>query len=115
MSGEARAADLLTRMRQVATKQAPDQVAATAELELPPAVRPVDVTEAQRPPTTAARPIRYTLDLAREQHRFLKQFALDAEADASEVMRALLHLLEDEPSLASTVRARLPRAGPLDG
>jgi len=108
MSGEARAADLLTRMRQVATKQAPDQEAATTALEMPP-------TEAQRPPTTTARPIRYTLDLAREQHRFLKQFALDAEADASEVMRALLHLLEDDPGLASTVRARLHRSGLLDG
>lgn len=115
MSGEARAADLLTRMRQVATKQAPDQEVATTEREMPLAARPVDVTAAQRPPSPSARPIRYTLDLAREQHRFLKQFALDAEADASEVMRALLHLLEDEPSLASTVRARLPRAGPLDG
>ena len=115
MSSEARAADLLTRMRQVATKQAPDQEAATTALEVPAAVRPVDVTEAPRPPTTTARPIRYTLDLAREQHRFLKQFALDAEADASEVMRALLHLLEDDPGLASTVRARLHRSGPLDG
>ena len=117
MSGEARAADLLTRMRQVAIKQPLDQEveATTTDLEMPPAARLFDVAEPQRPPTRTARPIRYTLDLAREQHRFLKQFALDAEADASEVMRALLHLLEDEPSLASTVRARLPRAGPLDG
>jgi len=115
MSGEARAADLVTRMRQVATKQAPDQEAATAAPEMPAAVRHIDVTEAQRPPTPTARRIRYTLDLAREQHRSLKQFALDAEAGASEVMRALLHLLEADPSLASTVRARLPRSDPLDG
>ncbi len=114
MSGEARAADLLTRMRQGAIKQPPNKEfeAATVAREIPPAARSFDVAGAQHPLIKTARPIRYTLDLAREKHRFPNQFVLDAEADASEVMRALLHLLEDEPSLASTVRARLPRAGP---
>lgn len=53
--------------------------------------------------------IRTTLDLSREQHRFLRQFALDADSDASSVLRALLALLEEDPELAKTVLTRLVR------
>ena len=63
---------------------------------------------------SAGRSVRFTLDLTRPQHRFLKQFALDVEADASNVMRALLRLLEEDEALAKRVVARLPsaRTGP---
>ncbi len=54
-----------------------------------------------RPP----KPVRFTLDLVREQHRFLKDFALDADVEASRVMRALLDELRDNPTLAVRVRA----------
>ena len=47
-----------------------------------------------------AKRVRYTLDLSKEQHRFLKQFALDADADASAIMRALLSILETDQELA---------------
>jgi hypothetical protein len=53
--------------------------------------------------------VRYTLDLSREQHRFLKRFAFDAETDASVVMRALLALLQHDERFARKVRAALDR------
>jgi hypothetical protein len=53
------------------------------------------------------RRVRFTLDLAKPQHHFLKQFALDADADASAVMRLLLKLLEEDRVLAERVSARL--------
>lgn len=50
-----------------------------------------------------------TLDLSREQHRFLRQFALDAESDASSILRALLALLEEDRALAGNVLGRAMR------
>jgi hypothetical protein len=47
--------------------------------------------------------VRFTLDLARPQHRFLRRFALDAETDASVVVRTLLAMLEEDSSLAKRV------------
>jgi hypothetical protein len=51
--------------------------------------------------------VRFTLDLARSQHRFLKQFALDAESDASVILRMLLSLLEEDRVLTKRVLARI--------
>lgn len=51
----------------------------------------------------ATKPVRYTLDLSREQHRFLKRFAFDAETDASVVMRALLAVLQRDKALAQRI------------
>lgn len=56
---------------------------------------------------TAAQRVRFTLDLAREQHRFLKHFALDAEVDASVVVRVLLLILQEDEALAERVLQRL--------
>jgi hypothetical protein len=53
--------------------------------------------------------VRYTLDLSREQHRFLKRYAFDAEIDASVVMRALLALLENDDTVARKLRSQLER------
>ena len=55
------------------------------------------------------RKVRITVDLAREQHRFLRRFAFDAEADASSVLRALIALLEEDEGLARRVLARAER------
>jgi hypothetical protein len=57
------------------------------------------------PPARPEKPIRFTLDLQRHQHRFLKQFAVEAEVDAARVMRVLLDHLRDDPELAQRVRA----------
>jgi hypothetical protein len=59
--------------------------------------------------STPERKVRITLDLAREQHRFLRRFAFEAEADASAVLRALLTLLEEDAALAKRVLARAER------
>lgn len=53
------------------------------------------------------RQVRFTLDLAREQHRFLKRFAVDAETDASVVMRALLTLLAEDATIARRILRQL--------
>jgi hypothetical protein len=55
------------------------------------------------------RRIRYTLDLSREQHRFLRRYAFDAETDASVVMRVLLALLRTDKTVARKVRSELER------
>ncbi len=52
---------------------------------------------------TRGRRVRYTLDLSPEQHRALKRFAFDAEADASAIVRALLAELGSDPALARRV------------
>jgi hypothetical protein len=58
---------------------------------------------AQLPPRPEKR-VRFTLDLERDQHRFLKRFSLDAEADAARVMRALLDQLQQDSELANRIR-----------
>jgi hypothetical protein len=58
-------------------------------------------------PPSAERRIRLTLDLTREQHRFIRRFAVEAETDASSVLRMLLALLEEDPELADQVLRRV--------
>jgi hypothetical protein len=70
---------------------------------------PAGAVPAERVEAAGERRIRYTLDLSREQHRFLKRFAFDAETDASVVMRALLALLQNDEKLARRVLSDLER------
>jgi hypothetical protein len=56
------------------------------------------------------KPVRFTLDLDRARHQFLKQYALRIEADASQVVRVLLDQLRDDPDLATRVRATIWQA-----
>lgn len=51
--------------------------------------------------------VRFSLDLSKEQHKFLKRFALEEDTDASAVMRALLVRLEADEDLAEAVKAKL--------
>jgi len=74
-----------------------------------PAPVPSQPDERASPHPSSAGRIRITLDSAREQHRFLKSFALDAECDASSVLRTLLALLGEDPALARTVMSRVVR------
>lgn len=62
-------------------------------------------------PSRGDRSVRFTLDLARDQHRFLKRFAVDAETDASVVMRALLTLLAEDAAIARRI---LRQVAPVD-
>lgn len=69
----------------------------------------LDGTPQRRP--RPEKPVRFTLDLDRAHHQFLKDYAVQAEArGAAEVMRALLDELRDDPALASRVRARIWQA-----
>lgn len=52
------------------------------------------------------KPVRFTLDLTPDVHRFLKRFALEIEVDAARVMRALLAELGTDAQLAERVRSR---------
>ena len=56
------------------------------------------------------KPVRFTLDLDRARHQFLKQYALRIEADASQVVRVLLDQLRDDPDLATRVQATIWQA-----
>ena len=52
------------------------------------------------------KPVRFTLDLTPDMHRFLKRFALEIEVDAARVMRALLTELRSDAQLAERVRTQ---------
>jgi hypothetical protein len=63
-----------------------------------------EAVPAPGPPPRPPKPVRFTLDLSHSQHGFLKRFALEAEVDASKVMRVLLDQLQSDPELAQRVR-----------
>lgn len=57
-----------------------------------------------RPP----KPVRFTLDLDQDDHRWLKTYAAQIQATgAAEVVRAVLAEMRDNPHLADRVRARI--------
>ena len=90
--------DVLSRMEAAASREKP--VSTIDEPEVTPAA-PNGEGIAAKPQRT--RKVRYTLDLEPEQHKNLKRFALEADADASEVMRALLALLYTDPQVRNAV------------
>lgn len=77
-------------------------VAAVAPAAPPPVPAPAPLAG---PPPRPPKPVRFTLDLDWELHRFLKRFAVDTSTDAAAVMRALLARLRDDPELAQQVQA----------
>lgn len=66
---------------------------------------------AARKSRKAGQPVRYTIVLERDLHRALRRYALDRDADASEVVRALLLLLMEQPDLDRQVMERLSDGG----
>jgi hypothetical protein len=60
-------------------------------------------------------PVRYTIVMELDLHRALRRYALDADADASEVVRVLLQLLMERPELDREVAARLSGEEVYDG
>ncbi|PLS84304.1 MAG: hypothetical protein CYG60_18640 [Actinobacteria bacterium] len=50
---------------------------------------------------------RITVDLPRNEHKFLRDFAYDADSDGMRVVRALLMELRDNPELSARVVGRL--------
>ncbi|MDP8952201.1 MAG: hypothetical protein M3N18_08200 [Actinomycetota bacterium] len=51
---------------------------------------------------------RITVDLPRDEHKFLRDFAYDADSDGMRIVRALLMELRDDPELSGRVMDRLP-------
>jgi hypothetical protein len=90
--------DMVARLREVASGSA-RQLDGTAT------VRRADAPA----PTPRQRPVRYTLDLAPAQHRFLKRLALDLETDASLIVRALLSRLEEDSLLRTEIAGAVER------
>lgn len=56
---------------------------------------------------TTERKVRVSVDLPRTEHKYLRDFAYDSEADAMSVMRALLVELMQSEDLAVRIRERL--------
>ena len=87
--------DILSRMRETTKREKPIRVEET------------DRRRVTTLPQDPKKRVRFTLDLSKEQHKFLKRFALEEEADASAVLRALLVRLELDEALVKAVRAEL--------
>lgn len=99
-----RPSDVLARMKATATREKPVSTD-PSETTLRSEVLATEDAPPTRPPRV--RRVRFTLDLDPEQHKALKRFALDADADASEVMRALLSQLQTDTALRSAVLTAL--------
>ncbi len=62
-----------------------------------------------RPRTKSGRMVRVSVDLPRPDHKYLRDFAYDAESDGMSVMRALLEEMRGNEDLAERVLDRLAR------
>lgn len=91
-----KASDVLSRMKATTTREKPASTVAGLE----PAAESSPTPAA---PPARARRVRFTLDLEPEAHKNLRRFALEADADASEVMRALLGLLHADTGVRNAV------------
>ncbi len=91
-----KASDVLGRMKAAANREKPISTAPSPLPEEPSVL-------AVSPVIPRSRRVRFTLDLEPEAHKKLKRFALEADADASEVMRALLSLLETDSAVQQAV------------
>ena len=65
--------------------------------------------ETARPPRRPRpeKPVRFTLDLDRTRHTYLKEYAAQIEASASEIIRELLDEMQADDDLRARVRARI--------
>jgi len=82
-------------------------VAAAGATHLAVAPSPEQFAEVGVSRRRVAGPARFTVELPRDQHRFIKQFALSADSDASTVTRILFRQLESDPDLAERIRSLL--------
>ncbi len=66
-----------------------------------------ETPERRRAGKRPEKPVRITVDLDPELHRFLKGFAFEREAKGTEVVRMLLEMLRHDPGLAKELGRRL--------
>jgi hypothetical protein len=101
------------RLGQVAGKARPDTglepappaPEEPAPIPPPPVVdRPQPIRRGRR---RAGERVRITVDLERDTHRALRLFAVEADADASEVVRLLIDRLLRDPGFAEQIRTEL--------
>ena len=111
MSTKNKSSDILERMRQATLRErSSSSQESEAGIASPAPSAPLPThTDGRRAlllPQSGKR-VRFTLDLQPQQHKFLKRFALEADADASAVVRALLARLEEDEALAESIRKRI--------
>jgi hypothetical protein len=112
MSGRRTARDYAARLGRVAGKAGPEADAG----QQPPGdehqePQPMPTVTDRLPPTRPSRRrgerVRITVDLDRDKHRGLRLFAVEADADASEVVRLLIDRLLRDPAFAEQIRGEL--------
>ena len=72
--------------------------------------RPAMQTPQQEPPAAALTDSaiqRFMVNMPKSQHRFIRQFALELDSDASTIIRTLLTMIQDDPVFAEQLRNRL--------
>lgn len=69
--------------------------------------QPVTPSAPPAPSRTKEKAVRFTFDVDRSQHRFIRQFVLDAETTSSAATRTLWSLVQDDSTLAERLRSRL--------
>lgn len=114
MSGRRTARDYAARLGRVAGKAGPEtdagqQPPGDEHQEHQPMPPPATASEAPARPSRrrGGQRIRITVDLDRDKHRGLRQLALDADTDASEVIRLLIARALRDPGAAESIRAEL--------
>ena len=106
-----------TRTRVAQAEAEPD---GHPEAEAPPETHPEagggEAAQGGRPRRRTGRPrakpermVRVSVDLPRPSHKYLRDFAYDAESDGMSVMRALLEEMREDEELADRVLGRLAR------
>ena len=111
-----KASDSLARLRSGIARETPatrtqsseapssDEVGETQTPE-----KPVRKQRGRPPSPKPERLVRVSVDLPRSRHKFLRDFAYDAEVDGMSVMRALLEELAEDPKLAGKLLDRLSK------
>lgn len=113
----ASASDIMSRMRDTASRdRAEVENASDQTSDSVPSNNPAE-SAATNESTEAGRgasskrvgggTVRFTIDLPQNQHRFLKQRALEENVRAASVVRELLTLLEEDAGVAEAIHERL--------
>ena len=116
MGERAKASDMISRMRETALRDRPrpqpeedppsagaEPVQAAAQGQASSELNGASVGHRTRLTS------RFTVDLSLSQRKALKLFALEADVDASRVVRTLLELLSGDRAVADKVRGKLER------
>ena len=109
-----RAADSLQNMRRQFEKGSPlsraeesDRVAMDEEAGEIEEIKTQAPAKPGKGTTNSEKFVRVSVDLPRSRHKFLRDFAYDAETDGMSVMRGLLELLREDEELAERLRKQL--------